>query len=151
MKDNYMLTKDAKDVKLYEDSDFVMDKVQQVEYFLNNCFNLDYFRESSTSGLPLDEIEDILVDCEEIVKVWDKVKAADEMLDTYLHETEDRYLRGDLAYALPKTKSVLWMVEDVAEFIIERAENLFPYINPLGASFETRNGVKAFWSADTSS
>lgn len=148
MNENYILTHEVQDFKLYEESDSVIDKAEQIKYFLETCFTNDYFRESSVAGLNLDEIEDILVDCEEIIKVWEKVKAADEMIDTYLHETEDRYLRGDLAFAIPKSQSILRMVEDVAEFIVERAETLFPYINPMGAVFATRNGIKSFWTAD---
>ena len=145
MRENYTFDRNVKDFCIYNESDMDIEKIQKVQYFLEVCFTHDYFREDSTTGLPLDEIEDILVDAEEVVKLYDAVKAADSKVRLYLEETEERYALGELAFALPKTESVLRMVEDIASKLVERTDNLFQYLEQPYSIFEIRNGIKAFW------
>lgn len=146
MIEEYTFDEHVEDIVIFEESNNVFAQLEDIKYFIETCFEHDYFRESSTTGLHLDEIEDILVDAEEIIKVYKSLKHTQKTVELYLEEAESRYQIGDLVFALPKLGSVREMVEDIASVIVKKAKNSLQYLVPIGAVFEVRNGVYAFWS-----
>lgn len=145
MNENYTFDNNAKDFRLYDESDNIVDKLAQIAYFIDTSLDLGYYRESSTTGLHLDEIEDLLVDLQDFLVVYEKVHDAKEAIEDYTDE-EDIYGRGEMLYAIPKIAGIESMLEDIAEDLLFSVNRWFIHMCPPGTKYETRDGIKAFWT-----
>lgn len=146
MIENYTFNDSVKDFKVYDEKDSDIDKIIQTAYFIETALDYDYYRESSTSGMFLSEIEDLLIDLQALIEVYEKVQAADEAITLYLNLNEDNYIRGDLAFAKPKIESIESMVDDIADRLVSNIDRYFVHLCPLGTKWMTKDGIKAFWT-----
>lgn len=145
MNENYTFTKDVQEWEIFQSKDYVVEKLYKVQRFIEDALWQEKYREDSTSGMHLDEIEDLEHDLERFIDVYDAVTDASLELEDYTVEYADDHIGRELMSGKYKMDGVETILEGIASKLMDQVQRHFIYLCPPGTEYEERNGLWAFW------